>query len=138
MDAHALTRRFGPLIATHCRISQILHERNIILRPLAYESLTFHASATSKLTPVLMDIPSTPVLSSVFIALVTSSRQVEKTTPSPLIISSSSILFVSIKDDDKRTLVSARNNIYMKISDVAKLFVSEWLCINDSIVSLLL
>ena len=138
VNVDALNHRFGPLITTHCKIAQLLHEKYSILQPLAYEASTFHVSATSKVTPPLMNILSTPVLSSAFIVSVTSSRQFYKPTLSPLIISSSPILLISIKDDDKRTLVSARNDKDMKVSDVANSFFSEWLCINDSIGSLLL
>ena len=43
-DVDALTRRFGPLIATHCCIADILHNRDKTLCPLAYDSETFTTS----------------------------------------------------------------------------------------------
>ena len=37
-DLDALNRRFGPLIASHCCIAELLHRRDITQIPLAYES----------------------------------------------------------------------------------------------------
>ena len=56
-DVDSLTRQFGPQIATHCMIATILSQRDTVLRPLAYETITFKSSATSKLTPPKMPVP---------------------------------------------------------------------------------
>ena len=36
-DVDALTRRFEPLISSHCCIAELLHRRDVARRPLAYE-----------------------------------------------------------------------------------------------------
>ena len=43
----ALTRQFGPLIATHCSISNILFQQDRHHRPLAYIASIFNTSATA-------------------------------------------------------------------------------------------
>ena len=71
VSVDVLTRRFERLIETHCTIAKTIHDHDVAMQPLAYEVITFYDSATSKLTPPLMIIPSTPILSSTFITNVT-------------------------------------------------------------------
>ena len=62
VNIDALTRRYGPLIAMHCMVSTILHQRDIQHNPLAYAHSTFLASKTVKLTPSTSRPDPIPIL----------------------------------------------------------------------------
>ena len=64
VDVDALSRRYGPLIATHCTIAGILYRRDKDQRPSAYDKATFSSSQSSKLKSQTMPVTVTPILSS--------------------------------------------------------------------------
>ena len=132
IDVDALTRRFGLLIAIHCTIAKVLHDRDVAMRPLAYEASTFHESATSKLTPPLMTIPSVPVLSSTFLKNVTMHEDISQIEECPLTITTSPILFLSPKYNLQNNASTSRDTNEMRITQVASSFFSEWWCIDDT------
>ena len=70
IDVVSLTFLFGPQIIPHCIIATIISQRDAALGPLAYETITFKSSATSKLTPPIMPVPQTPILLPAFIVSV--------------------------------------------------------------------
>jgi len=62
VDANALTRRFGPLIWIHYRIADILHRRDIDIRPIVYQTSIFHSSTAYKLSASNTALPCAPVI----------------------------------------------------------------------------
>ena len=85
----------------HCMVLFILHQCDTFTRPLAYESATFHNSATAKLTPPVLSTTPTPVLHNGYITatcakLNESPSNIPSANTQP-IISSSPILFTSIE-----------------------------------------
>ena len=63
-DVDSLTKRFGPLVATHCCVAAIIYTRDTSLRPFAYEHSTFKDHTTAQLTPPSINYPCQPILSS--------------------------------------------------------------------------
>ena len=90
-----LTRRFGPLIESHCMIVHILHDRGIIQRPLAYKATTFHSNANSKPPPPNIIIQESSALLSDFNSSQLSKFSAVAPFPSGYTISSSPVLFTS-------------------------------------------
>lgn len=122
IDVDAFTWRFGPLIATHCTIAKILHDRDIAIRLLAYEVSTFLDSAASKLTPPLMTIPSIPVLSSTFIQNITIHEDIYQIDDCCLKITTSHILFLAPNYNLSRYASTSHNTNEMRIAQVASSF----------------
>ena len=67
VDVDSLTRRYGPLIAMHCMVSYILHRRDVVHKPLAYDRAAFLDSKTAKLTSIGCEQSPTPILFNGFI-----------------------------------------------------------------------
>ena len=100
-DVDSLTCCYGPLIAMHCMVSSILHQRDTITHPLVYETETFHNSATSKITPPIFSKTLTPVLHNGYITAICaklnespSTVSTENTQP---VVSSNPILYTSFE-----------------------------------------
>ena len=78
VDVDALTRRFGPLIATHCTLASILHDRDKQQRPKTYDKDTFLSSHSSKLAEPTDPFTTTPVLSPIFITSASTDGKADK------------------------------------------------------------
>ena len=99
IDVNSLTCRFRPQIATHCMIATIISQKDTALWPLAYDTITFKPSATSKLSPPTMPVTQKLILSSAFIASVSilhltmdQSKPVQILTSSPILFALASTL----------------------------------------------
>ena len=136
-DVDALTRRFGPLIATHCCIAGILHKTDITARPLAYESASFHDSPTARLTPPSTLHVTAPTLTSTYLTSTHCCNTPPIALQPSLTISSSPILFVAASKIYVPRSPSDGAATKMKISTVASSLQSEWWCIDDYFGSLL-
>lgn len=132
IDVDALTRRFGPLIATHCNIAKLIHDRDVAMRPLAYESSTLHRSTTLKLTPPLITIKSVPILSSTFLKNVNLHEDIGQIAECPLTITTIPILFLAPNYSLSSNASTSHNTNEMLITQVDSSFFSEWWCIDDT------
>ena len=124
-DVDSLTCRYGPLIAMYCMVSSILHQRDTVTHPLAYETEIFHNSATAKLTPSVFSKTPIPELHNGYITATCAKFNefptIESTKNTQQIISSSSILYTSFEsiftkipsitpvDQDNRILTASRS-----------------------------
>ena len=136
-DVDSLTRRYGPLIAMYCMVSSILHQRDTVTHPLAYETEIFHNSATAKLTPPVFSKTPIPELHNGYITATCAKFNefptIVSTKNTQQITSSSSILYTSFEsifpkipsitpvDQDNRILTTSQS------------FFSDWWIINDVI-----
>ena len=100
-DVDSLTCCYGPLIAMHCMVSSILHQRDTVTHLLAYETKTFHNSATAKLTPPVFSKTPAPVLHNGYItatcAKLNESPSTVSTKNTQAIISSNPIMYTSFE-----------------------------------------
>ena len=94
-DVDALTRRVGPLIATHCCIAAILHCSDTTNCPLAYDSTTFATSSAAQLPSQVTDVPDQPIFSSSFISASSAPVNIDPVLQSAVAISTSPILFLT-------------------------------------------
>ena len=139
VDVDALSRRYGPLIATHCSIAGVLHVRDIERRPEAYDKNCFLSSQSSKLSVTNTILTTTPILSSIFIMSTPSVTKNNTISSTPIpIISTSPILFFNTSKDSHSSIEVASNTTEMRIKAIAKEIFSEWICIDDIIGSSLL
>ena len=130
-DVDALSRRFGPLIATHCLVAQILHGRSKSAMPLAYVKSAFHHCTSAKISTSDISFSDIPILTSSFIASSTCDLTIPAPVNSDLIISTSPILYISSHRHDKVHKTASANKSEIRIlQDLDPLF-SNWLCIND-------
>ena len=93
-DVDALTRRFGPLIASHYCIAEILHRRDGYRRPLVYESTCFLSSTTEKFTPPNTAIPSDPIIPSIAITNMAHTNTSLDAVIDTYVVSSSPVIFI--------------------------------------------
>lgn len=130
-DTDALTRRFGPLVATHCLIVAIIYKRDEELCPLAYQSRNFHSCATSRLIPPDIVLPHLPGLSSDYVK----SASLAVNTPVPQepvpIISSCPVLFFSSHSVAPDETANSSHTTEIKIATVAKSLCSERWYLDD-------
>ena len=134
IDVDAFTRRYGPLIATHCAIAGILHDRDIKQRPDAYERTIFLSSQSSKLSPSSIQPTTIPVLLSIFITTAYCPSENSKVSNKPVhIILISQILFFDANHTINKPSEVASNGTEMRITTLAKELCSEWICIDDVI-----
>ena len=94
-DVDALTRRFGPLIATHCCISVILHNRDKTIRPLAYDSTTFANTSAVQLPSPSTSILDQLIFASTFISASSAANSIDPVLQSAVTISTFPILFLN-------------------------------------------
>ena len=139
VDVDSISCWYGSLIATHCVIASILHQRDKSHRPKAYDKATFLSSHSSTLSPPETPITTTPVLSSIFIT----SAYVPSEVTNPAVgkyptMSTSPTLFTSATSNFDKSIILMSNNNEIHIPVVARELFSDWLCINDTISSLLL
>ena len=134
-DVDALTRRFGPLIASHCYIAKLLHRRDVTQRSLAYEASYFHSSATAKLVPPNTALPATPIVSSTYLESVVNIDTTNDIKTNVQILSSIPVMFITASSVENIGILS--DGAEMKITAVAKSYVSKWWCINDHFGTLL-
>ena len=139
VDVDALSRRYGPLIATHCTIAGILYRRDKDQRPSAYDKATFSSSQSSKLKSQTMPLTVTPILSSTFLtSSYTSSEEGDPEKENLASISTSPILFFSAADNINVPVAPVLYEPEARITTLAKDLFSEWICIDDAIGSLYL
>ena len=126
VDVDALSRRYGPLIATHCMIAGVLHCRDIKQRPEAYEKDRFISSQSSKLPTLNTQLTTTPILSSIFLMSTSYTGKDNKisNTSIPTISTSPILFFNASKAIDKPTEV-AYNGTEMRITAIAKEIFSD-------------
>ena len=130
-DVDALTRRFVPIIATHCLVADILHKRDDELRPLDYQSCTCHNCATFRFIYPNMVLPILPILffddnnSAPFVVNIPVYQ-----APIPT-ISSCPIIFLVSHGIAPTVAAHSSRMAEVKFSTVAKSLFSEWWCLDD-------
>ena len=136
-DVDSLTRCYGPLIAMHCMVSSILHQRDFITHPLVYETKKFHNSATAKITPPIFSKTLTPVLHNGYITVTCaklnespSTVSTENTQP---VVSSNPILYTSFKSIFPKIPSTTPSDQDNRILTASQSFFSDWWIINDVI-----